>query len=589
MLKRFKLLSLAAFVIAAALSSCQMQEMESFSNEAVSSDGTRASSFSPRFDIDWDSVPAARPGSSLSAISSFRATADKDYLYMLVKVDASQLSSGSTHHYDNFMTVYLYDSGSSSTNWKEKGKRIDNLCGWLITDQRPEFTYWGSKVKYQCVKVGSTIYNEIRFPRSLDPLLQKSSIKLGVTLSDRYYRYDESYSSRNNLIGCIPSKGKNMYALSTSGSTSNNNTTSNNGSENNSSSGNHCTDIGKTPMVMAYVPAYSSCPSSSEAEERLTHINYFGYKTDANGNLSNKYDDVTISDVLKLKKSKSSLKVLLTVGGASKSGTKAFASMANSKTARKNFCNQCKNLVTEKYSIDGKEYTLDGVDLDWEHPDGSTDRKNFNQLLQDLRETLGNKKIISAAVSSNPSHYDWSGAMKYLDYVNVMTYDINWPSEGAQYTSHHSALYKSSSSKNPASKCVSAAAKAYKDAGVPINKQNLGVAFYGHGTKNFDPDKDGVPFHNISSTVIEDSKWDDAAMVPYYYSSSSDYLGYENEKSVNLKGQYAKLNEFLGVMIWEYGHDKGGKLLKALSRGMKGEDRHGDPSSKTKSDLPLYK
>ena len=221
MLKRFTIFGLTALAMAAAFSSCQKQEMESFSDEAVSSDGTRASSFSPRFDIDWDSVPASRPGSSLSAISSFRATADKDYLYMLVKVDASQLSSGSTHHYDNFMTVYLYDSGSSSTNWKEKGKRIDNLCGWLITDQRPKFTYWGSDVKYQCVKVNGTIYNEIRFPRSLDPLLQKSSIKLGVTLSDRYYRYDESYSSRNNLIGCIPSKGKNMYALSTSGSNSN--------------------------------------------------------------------------------------------------------------------------------------------------------------------------------------------------------------------------------------------------------------------------------------------------------------------------------------------------------------------------------
>ena len=577
MKKSLRFLCVAALAMAAAFSSCQKQDMELPSEESVSSEATRASSFSPKFGIDWDSVIAERPGSSLSAISSFRATFDNDYLYMLVKVDASQLSSGSTHHYDNFLTVYLKDSGSSSTNWTDKGKKIDNLCGWLITDQSPKFTYWGSDVKYQCVKVNGTIYNEIRFPRWLDPLLQKSSIKLGVTLSDRYYRYDGSYSSRNNLIGCIPSKGKGMYSVQASGSTSTTTTTN----PSNGSDSNHCSDIGQTPMVMAYVPAYSSCPSSTDAKERLTHINFFGYTTDSKGNVyQNESGGATISAVMKLKEYNSNLKVLLTIGGAS--GASNFSKMANSSSTRKQFCEDCSYLVSK--------YKFDGIDLDWEHPDGSTDRANFNTLLKELRSKLGSSKIISAAVSSNPSHYDWSGAMKYLDYVNVMTYDMNWPSSSAQYTSHHSALYKSSSSKNPASKSASAAAKAYKDAGVPINKQNLGVAFYGHGTNNYDPDKhDGVAFRKISSTVIDNSKWDDAAMVPYYYKSSSDYLGYENEKSVNLKGQYAKLNGFLGVMIWEYGHDNGGKLLKALSRGMKGEDRYGDPSSKTKSDLPLYK
>ncbi len=581
MLKRFKLLSLAAFVIAAALSSCQKQEMESFSNEAVSSDGTRASSFSSKYGIDWGKVTKKYSSSSYPAFYSMQATADKDNVYLLLRAKPGEMKKG--HAYDNELSVFVYDKSNGSTRYwnDQKSTRVDAMGGWLMKDSNPKFTSWNDKVSSQAVTYDDYYYYEIRYPRSISSLLKGSSIKIGVRMENNYKRSNGTYASSSDVkvIGILPSKGSDMYSVSSSSSNGNNTSTSN-----------HCSDIGKTPMVMAYVPAYSSCPSSSEAEERLTHINYFGYKTDANGNLSNKYDDVTISDVLKLKKSKSSLKVLLTVGGASKSGTKAFSSMANSETARKNFCNQCKNLVTAKYSIDGKEYTLDGVDLDWEHPDGSTDRKNFNQLLQDLRETLGNKKIISAAVSSNPSHYDWSGAMKYLDYVNVMTYDINWPSDGAQYTSHHSALYKSSSSKNPASKCVSAAAKAYKDAGVPINKQNLGVAFYGHGTNNYDPDKhDGVAFHNISSTVIENSKWDDAAMVPYYYKSSSDYLGYENEKSVNLKGQYAKLNGFLGVMIWEYGHDNGGKLLKALSRGMKGEDRYGDPSSKTKSDLPLYK
>lgn len=577
MKKSLRFLCVAALAMAAAFSSCQKQDMELPSEESVSSEATRASSFSSKYGIDWDNIAVIRPGSEYTAISSLRATSDKNYLYLLVKVDASQLSSGSTHHYDNFLSVYLYDSnGSSAGDWKEGPvSRVDNLCGWLVKDRKPYFTYWGDGVNRQVVEVSGTYYYEIRYPRSLSSLLSKSSVWLGVTLSNRYYRNDGSYSSQNSIIGRVPSKGKALYwlSMSSNGSTSNNDTPSNSGDSN------HCSDIGKTPMVMAYVPAYSSCPSSSDAA-RLTHINFFGYTTDSNGNVyQNESGGATISAVMKLKDSNSNLKVLLTIGGAS--GASNFSKMANSSSARKQFCEDCSYLVSK--------YRFDGIDLDWEHPDGSTDRANFNTLLKELRSKLGSSKIISAAVSSNPSHYDWSGAMKYLDYVNVMTYDMNWPSSSAQYTSHHSALYKSSSSKNPASKSASAAAKAYKDAGVPINKQNLGVAFYGHGTKNYDPDKDGVAFRKISSTVIDNSKWDDAAMVPYYYKSSSDYLGYENEKSVNLKGQYAKLNGFLGVMIWEYGHDKDGKLLKALSRGMRGEDRYGDPSSKTKSDLPLYK
>lgn len=579
MKKSLRFLCVAALAMAAAFSSCQKQDMELPSEESVSSEATRASSFSSKYGIDWDNIAVIRPGSEYTAISSLRATSDKNYLYLLVKVDASQLSSGSTHHYDNFLSVYLYDSnGSSAGDWKEGPvSRVDNLCGWLVKDRKPYFTYWGDGVNRQVVEVSGTYYYEIRYPRSLSSLLSKSSVWLGVTLSNRYYRNDGSYSSQNSIIGRVPSKGKALYwlSMSSSGSTSNNDTPSNSGDSN------HCSDIGKTPIVMAYL-TYWTDKNMTMVPDYLTHVNFFNgqFVKSSSGSYdgSVKIEDYNgiLDKVMKMKKSKSDLKVILAIGGWEEDG---FSQMAGSSSKRKTFCQSCYDIVNKAYTIDGKKYYIDGIDLDWEYPtqtaDGkiaasSSDTENFNTVLKELRAKLGNKKIISIASPSNAKYIDWKTAMQYVDYVNVMSYDMG------NNSYHNSSLYWYDGCKIADAKkhtCEGAIAN-HVNAGIPKNKLNLGVPFYGHGRS---PYKYEVAYRELSSVLngvsskYKVEKWDDKAKVVYYgKSDGSLYLSIENEASVKAKGEYARKNGLLGAMIWEYGQDDSNHtLLKALYKSVR--------------------
>jgi chitinase len=81
-----------------------------------------------------------------------------------------------------------------------------------------------------------------------------------------------------------------------------------------------------------------------------------------------------------------------------------------------------------------KTYGFDGVDIDWEYP-GAPDRggaivntANFVLLLQEMREAFGSAYGISATLPSSYWYLRWfdiQGMEQYLDWFNVMTYDIH--------------------------------------------------------------------------------------------------------------------------------------------------------------------
>ena len=70
---------------------------------------------------------------------------------------------------------------------------------------------------------------------------------------------------------------------------------------------------------------------------------------------------------------------------------------------------------------------------------------------------------------------DWKTAIKYIDYVNVMTYDM-----GAAPNGHNSPLHKSSRFTH---RSWDEAVDAHVKAGVPKNRQVMGVPFYGKAEK----------------------------------------------------------------------------------------------------------
>ena len=214
MLKRFTIFGLTALAMAAAFSSCQRLDTDELqSGSDLYSDGTRASSFSSKFGIDWNNVGAKYPSSDYPAFTSMRVTSDAKYLYVLLKADPSKMKKG--HAYDNELSFFVYDKSNGSTRYwnDQKSTRVDDMGGWLMKDSKPKFTSWGSGVSSQAVEVGGTYYYEIRYPRSLTSLLNKDYTRVGVRMESNYKRKDGSYAESVSKIGILPAKGSNMYYL----------------------------------------------------------------------------------------------------------------------------------------------------------------------------------------------------------------------------------------------------------------------------------------------------------------------------------------------------------------------------------------
>ena len=292
-------------------------------------------------------------------------------------------------------------------------------------------------------------------------------------------------------------------------------------------------------IVVAYV---SSWTATMPDPALMTHINY------AFGAVNETFDGVDIANVERfravvgLKKRNPQLKVLLSIGGW---GSGRFSEMASSAENRMAFAHDCLRVALE--------YGLDGIDIDWEYPtQGSAgiscspkDTDNFTLLMRDLRKVLGRKMLLTVATVANGKYINFRECVRYMDFVNVMSYDMGNPPY------HHSALYPSSIS----GWCTgSQAVEAHLEAGVPKEKLVMGLPFYGRGDHKNDI------LHNYVKTKYTGGKndvcWNDTAKVPYLADKDGKLvLGMENTYSLALKCQYIIDNGLLGGMYWEYAED----------------------------------
>lgn len=379
------------------------------------------------------------------------------------------------------------------------------------------------------------------------------------------------------LSVCSCTEGEPGFVVPVPG-TGNNGSTNNNQGNGNSSSGETTTPtaslcdpeyLGQTPMIIAYYTENSSVLPDVSC---LTHINYahgrFVDKETGDGGIWIEQPE-KLQKIVELKKQKPSLKVLLMIGGW---GDKAdgFSMMARDAKKRALFCQSCAEHI--------RNYNLDGIDIDWEYPTAGPsengkhpdDTRNFNLVLKELREAIGNTKIISYASSASANYVDWKTAMLYMDYVNVMTYDMGDPPY------HNAPLYYSAAitKKRSADQSINL----HLTGGVPLNRQVLGVPFYGHGTS---PYKDDVKYNEMANIFSSSTyagknirKWDAVAKVPYLVDEAGTFLlGYDDEESVTYKGEYVVQKKLLGAMFWEYRHDDSqGTLRKALCKAIYGKE-----------------
>lgn len=339
-------------------------------------------------------------------------------------------------------------------------------------------------------------------------------------------------------------------------------------------------------MVIAYLAGWSpSYDLLYDADaSRLTHINY-AFASIANNTYTIQVGDADLKNFVKLNKLKEKyphLKTIISVGGWG--GSANFSPMAATEEGRTRFADS-----VVKFLIDNN---FDGVDLDWEYPvsgggTGTTpnpkDKETFPLLLKTIREKLdaqetkdGKHYSLSIAAGANSgfaNNTTIGESHKYLDYVQLMTYDIhgNWEAKA----DYNAPLYDD----NGQTYSVDKAVNIFLNAGVPKEKLVMGVPFYGYQYTVTSAENNGlrqtftagsaITYKSIVKGNLENNGytryWSDGAKVPYLWNpATKHFITYDDPESMKLKAEYIKENGLGGAMIWQLTQDHNIDLLDSL-------------------------
>ncbi len=317
--------------------------------------------------------------------------------------------------------------------------------------------------------------------------------------------------------------------------------------------------------------------------EKLTHIIFsFCHLKENRLDVRRASDTLTIQKMVSLKQRNPQLKVLLSLGGWG--GCETCSDIFADKHNRKVFASSVKELTDY--------FQTDGIDLDWEYPVipgypghrySPDDKKNFTQLVNQLRKALGKKQIISFAAGGFTSYLrdaiDWKKVIKKVDMVNLMTYDL--VGGYSTTTGHHTPLYSTPEQHQSTDRAI----QFLDSMKVPRKKLVIGAAFYGRMWGNVEPInnglyqagqfKRGISYKNLTTTLSVDSGYvyyrDSLALAPYiYHPGRKEFVTYDDAESIREKTLYAKKNGLMGIMFWQLAEDTyENGLLEAIDRVLK--------------------
>ncbi|KAF3480778.1 uncharacterized protein GIQ15_06125 [Arthroderma uncinatum] len=244
-----------------------------------------------------------------------------------------------------------------------------------------------------------------------------------------------------------------------------------------------------------------------------------------------------------LKAKKPSLKCFLSVGGWD-AGGRVFSNMASSAGSRKVFIESVIKTLAE--------FGFDGLDIDWEYPvaddrgGSKSDYNNYVLLLRELKDAFGTKYGLTMAIPASYWYlrgFDLKNMVKYVDWFNVMSYDIHGTWDG------HSAWTKEVINPHTNLTEISMGLDLLWRNSVPAEKVLLGLGFYGRSFTLGDP-RCNTPGCSFKRTGDENS----GGALPGRCTLNSGTLSdYEINRVLKSKSPELVYNEEAGVnwITWD--------------------------------------
>ncbi|MBR4880991.1 MAG: InlB B-repeat-containing protein, partial [Clostridia bacterium] len=224
------------------------------------------------------------------------------------------------------------------------------------------------------------------------------------------------------------------------------------------------------------------------------------------------------------------------------------------------------------------QYGFDGLDIDYEFPTNAA-KSDFVALLSVIRakfNTLeaqtGKHYILSIATPASVwaySKFDLPGCAQYVDYINMMNYDLycgaNFP-----YTHHHTPPYDNLDPYGHilTGGSVQSDITLYKSLGVPASKIVAGSGMYSRRWNNVGAannglfqsgslDESNIHYDTLMYEYVNKNGftryWDDSAKAPYLYNPySRQFISYDDKESLSYKIKIIENERIRGLMIFDY-------------------------------------